>query len=127
MARPVDDVVGELQEAVRAGADLVGRGRSAWDADRVHRLAGEAIISRVGEAVVKLPEEVRAAMPSVPWREWRAQRNLVAHVQHRIDPQLLWVTLDRDLPALGRALGRWQQRSLQRESTPTPAPAALGL
>lgn len=127
MARPVGDVVGDLQEAVRAGAELVGRGRSAWDADRVHRLAGEAIISRVGEAVVQLPEEVRAAMPAVPWREWRAQRNLVAHVQHRIDPQLLWVTLDRDLPSLGRALGRWQQRSLQQESTRTPAPAALGL
>lgn len=129
MARPVEAVVGDLLEAVGAGADLVARGRPTWDADRLHRLAGEAVISRVGEAAVHLPDEVRSAMPTVPWREWRSQRNLVAHAQHRIDPQLLWVTLERDLPALGRALTRWQERAVERERPRTPARglSALGL
>lgn len=36
-----------------------------------------------------------------------ANRIIVDHVYHRVDYQLLWNTLKRDVPALGAALEAW--------------------
>lgn len=46
--RPVDKVVADLLDAVGAASELVGRGRDAYDNDRLLRFAGEAVIGRVG-------------------------------------------------------------------------------
>jgi uncharacterized protein with HEPN domain len=74
-----------LLDAADAPAEIVARGKDARQADRLLRLAREAVIGRVGDAAVKPPDEVRAAMPSVPWEGIRANRVLVAHIHHRID------------------------------------------
>jgi len=79
-------------------AELVARGKSAYDADRQLRLAGEAIVSRLGEAAVRLPEELVAAHPDIPFRQVRAIRNLVAHVYQRVDPEVVWATLNIAVP-----------------------------
>lgn len=98
------------------------RGRDAWNDDRILRLAGEAVISRIGDAASKLPDNVQASMPSVPWEEIRANRVLVAHIYHRIDYGILWETLRRDLPRLATELGNWrqQERSLGRDREQYP-------
>lgn len=106
-ARPVDKTVGDLLDAAGAAAEIVARGRDAWEADRVLRLAGEAVINRIGDAAGKLPEDARSAMPEVPWGDIRANRILVAHIYHRIDPETLWATLCQDVPRLADEVGRW--------------------
>jgi uncharacterized protein with HEPN domain len=104
-------VIGDLLDACGAAAEIVARGKEAWDRDRLLRLAGEAVISRIGDASSKLSESVRAAIPSVPWDEIRANRVLVAHVYHRIDVEILWSTLARDVPHLALEINRWASRS----------------
>ncbi len=53
-----------------------------WDAERPLRLAGEAVIGRLGDIAAKLPDEVIKAMPEIPWREvkgmtrWRGEFNV---------------------------------------------------
>jgi len=106
--RSVDKVVGDLLDAADAAAEIVARGREAWDGDRLFRLAGEAIISRIGDAANKLPDDIRAAMPAVPWDDIRANRVLVAHIYHRIDYGILWETLRQDVPRLAAELERWR-------------------
>ena len=109
--RGIDKTVGDLLDAAAAAAEIVARGRAAWDSDRLLRLAGEAVISRIGDAASKLPENIQASMPSVPWEEIRANRVLVAHIYHRIDYGILWETLSRDVPRLATELGDWRQQT----------------
>ncbi len=98
--RPADKIAGDLLDAADAAAEIVARGKGAWQQDRLLRPAGEAVISRIGDAAAKLPEQVQAAMPTVPWDDIRANRVLVAHIYHRIDYEILWETLARDVPSL---------------------------
>lgn len=94
----------DLDETIRAAADLVARGRDAYDSDFIHRLAAEAISNRLGEAVASLDETWRAMLPSVPWRAIRTNRNFVVHVYHAIDYDRLWNTLMTDVPAVAQVL-----------------------
>ena len=110
-ARPTDKRIGDLLDACGAAAEIVARGKAAWDDDRVLRLAGEAVINRIGDACSKLPQDVRDAMPLVPWDDIRANRVLVAHAYHRIDENILWSTLERDVPRLAIEVGRWKSRA----------------
>jgi uncharacterized protein with HEPN domain len=73
------------------------------------------VINRIGDAANKLPNEVREAIPGVPWDDIRANRVLVAHIYHRIDYDVLRATLAQDVPALAAELERWRQRELRRE------------
>jgi hypothetical protein len=56
----VDKLIGDLLDAASAAAEIVTRGRDAWNADRLLRLAGEAVINRIGRVASKLPTDVRA-------------------------------------------------------------------
>ena len=99
-ARPLGSMLADLFDAGDAARDLIGRGREAWDGDRLLWLAGEAVIGRLADAANRLPEEVKRALPEVPWDDIRDIRILVDHIYHRVDYDALWVTLARDVPHL---------------------------
>jgi uncharacterized protein with HEPN domain len=69
VTRGVDDLLADLAEAVDAAAELVGLGKQRWDSERPLRLAGEAVIGRLGDVAAKLPDEVTKATPEIPWRQ----------------------------------------------------------
>ncbi|MFA5889535.1 MAG: HepT-like ribonuclease domain-containing protein [Actinomycetota bacterium] len=100
----MDAVLADILDAVAAAAELVARGKPAWDEDRLLRLAGEAIIGRVADAAGRLPEDVMFAAGDVPWDDLRDIRILVDHIYHRIDYEILWRTLTEDLPHLQSCL-----------------------
>ena len=56
--RGLDDLLVDLAEAVDAAAELVGIGKERWDAERPLRLAGEAVVGRIGDMATKLPERL---------------------------------------------------------------------
>jgi uncharacterized protein with HEPN domain len=84
------------------------------------RPTGEAVISRIGDAAVKLPDQVRAAMPSVPWEDIRANRVLIEHIYHRIDYEILWETLARDVPHLAAEIHTWHSARTERGADKEP-------
>jgi uncharacterized protein with HEPN domain len=109
VTRGVDDLLADLAEAVDAAAELVDLGKERWDAERPLRLAGEAVIGRLGDVATKLPDMVVKATPEIPWREVRGMRIIAAHAYHRIDYETVWVTLRDDVPRIGEAIRRWRQ------------------
>ncbi|MGI8576743.1 MAG: HepT-like ribonuclease domain-containing protein [Nocardioidaceae bacterium] len=72
---------------------LVARGRQAYDADEALRLAAEAVLHKIGEAVARLPDEFIDAHPDVLWRAMKAARNVVAHQYEQIDYNIIWNAL----------------------------------
>lgn len=94
--RPVDKIVADLLDAVGAASELVGRGRDVYDSDRLLRLAGEAVIGRIGDSAAKLRDQHGDDLPQeVPWDDVVANRIIVDHVYHRVGYDLLWNTLER--------------------------------
>lgn len=105
--RSVDKIVADLLDAVQATSELVERGRDAYESDRM-LLAGEALIGRIGDSASKLRDQLGEKIPQgVPWDDVIANRIIVDHVYHRVDYDLLWNTLERNVPQLGITLREW--------------------
>ena len=102
-------LLADLAEAVDAAAELVNLGKVRWDVERPLRLAGEAVIGRLGDVATKLPDELMKATPEIPWREVTGMRIIAAHACHRVDYEEVWVTLRDDVPRIGDAIRRWRQ------------------
>jgi len=111
--RAFDEVVADIEQAADAAADLIRRGKDAWDSDLLLRLAGEAVIGRIADAANRLPDNLKAAIPEVPWDDVRDIRILVDHIYHRINYDALWQTLEKDIPHLRNRLREWIKRPNQ--------------
>ncbi len=58
----------------------------------------------IGEAAMRVPEDVRAQHPAIPWRQVIATRNRLIHGYLGIDNDTLWSLVTDDLPVLLRQL-----------------------
>jgi uncharacterized protein with HEPN domain len=96
----------EFLEFAEMGARLVERGRVAYDSDEMLRLAGEAIIHRIGEAVARLSDDFTQAHKTVNWRPMKGVRNILAHNYGVIDHARVWNSLETDLPREAAAVRR---------------------
>jgi uncharacterized protein with HEPN domain len=63
------------------------------------RLAAEAILHKIGEAVARLPDEFIVGYPDVAWRSMKATRNIIAHRYEQVDYDIIWNGLAHRLPA----------------------------
>lgn len=54
----------------------------------------------IGEAARHVPPEVQEAWPALPWREMGDMRNVVIHEYFGVDPEILWETIQQELPSL---------------------------
>lgn len=106
--RSSEKVLADLIDAAEAAADLVARGRPAFDEDRLLRLAAETVVGRIGDAAKKLLGMYGDHLPSeIPWVDIVANRIVVDHSYHRIDYDTVWVTLTHDIPLLKQSLESW--------------------
>jgi uncharacterized protein with HEPN domain len=60
----------------------------------------------IGEAAKRLTPETRDAAPEIPWADIGGLRDLIAHEYFRIDIKRVLDIVQRDLPALERAIDR---------------------
>jgi uncharacterized protein with HEPN domain len=60
----------------------------------------------IGEAVGKLPEELKGEYPEIPWQDVKDFRNLLAHEYFGVDLEIVWNTIRDDLPMLMDAVQR---------------------
>jgi len=54
----------------------------------------------IGEASSRIPKNVVAAHPEIPWAEMSAMRNLVVHEYFGVSDRIVWDTVQHDLPPL---------------------------
>jgi uncharacterized protein with HEPN domain len=52
----------------------------------------------IGEAVKNIPKEIKTKNPDVAWNEIKGMRNKVVHEYFGIDEEILWKTIQDDLP-----------------------------
>ncbi len=52
----------------------------------------------MGEAAGSLPQDWRAYHPQIPWRVMIGARNVIIHGYFHVDLQIIWQTIQTDLP-----------------------------
>lgn len=60
----------------------------------------------IGEAAKQVPAPVRRRYPEIPWRPVAGTRDKLIHVFFDVNADLLWSTVEDDLPVLRAALSR---------------------
>ena len=96
------------QEAVSIAG---GRPLSELVRDRTATLAVMKTIEIIGEAASKVGLPLREAEPDVPWSEIVGMRNRLIHAYFDVTNEVVWETVQEDLPTLIRQLTRILSRS----------------
>ena len=60
----------------------------------------------VGEATKSVSDDVRNKYPEIPWRNLAGMRDKLIHHYFGVDLELLWTTVNQDLPQLLEQLDR---------------------
>ena len=88
------DAISCIEEYV-AGVDKVSFISNKMMQDAILRQ-----IEIIGEASNHISEELQEKHPEAPWFEMRAMRNKIVHDYMEINADIIWDTVQNDLPAL---------------------------
>lgn len=105
---PEDDVrIRHMVDAVRTALRFVdGRVRTDLDDDEMLVLALTKLVEIVGEAAKQVTPGTRATLPDVPWTAAARMRDRLVHHYFDVDLDVLWSTIETDLPGLLAVLPR---------------------
>lgn len=104
----------ERIERYTHGKDIAG-----YSADSMLRDAVERNIERISEASKRLPAELKAQHPDVPWDKVAAIGNRFRHEYFRIDDNVIWEVVIRHLRPLREAVAAIRGR-LKEGEPPVP-------
>lgn len=77
-------------------------------------LAVTKVVENIGEAAKRVPDEVRARYPEIPWVKMAGTRDRLAHNYWEVDKRVLWTIAAEEVPPLRSALGRMRDIEVQR-------------
>lgn len=89
-----------IEYAQRAEALCKGKTAAQIEADWRQALAFERAMEILGEAVKRLPDDLKQAHTQIPWKLIAGMRDKLAHGYDGVDYQLLWDAVQNNLPSL---------------------------
>jgi uncharacterized protein with HEPN domain len=89
-----------LENAREAVAMIESKDRTNLQRDRMLELSLIRLIEVVGEAATRVTPEVQEKYPSIPWSQVVSMRNRLIHGYDQVDLNILWDTIEDDLPPL---------------------------
>ena len=89
-----------LDHAREAVSLIEGKNREDLDRERLLELSITRLIEIVGEAAERVNQECQRKFNSIPWPEVIGMRNRLIHGYEQVDLDVLWDTIEDDLPPL---------------------------
>jgi uncharacterized protein with HEPN domain len=89
-----------LDAAREAMAFAQGKGRPALDDDRMLVLSLVKEVEIIGEAAYRISAATRAQLREIPWQDIIGMRHRLVHAYFDVNLDILWRTVQDDLPAL---------------------------
>jgi uncharacterized protein with HEPN domain len=102
-----DDVVRlrhMMDAALEALTFIQGRSRTDLDTDRELVLSLVKEVEIIGEAAYQVGQATRDNLTGIPWEDIIGMRHRLVHAYFEINLDILWRTIQEDLPALAAAL-----------------------
>ena len=94
----------DIIEAIRhIQAETDGVPLDVFEADWRKRWLVERGVEIISEASRRLPAELKARHPEIPWQQVVDIGNILRHEYQRVAPDVLWRLAQDDLPPLDRA------------------------
>lgn len=93
-----------LENAQRAIEFTKGMNYEAFAKDEKTVYAVIRAVEIIGEAAANIPANVRSEYPGIPWREVKGMRNKLVHHYFGVNMEVVWQTIQEDLPMLIEAL-----------------------
>lgn len=91
----------QMRDHAREAMDLaLGKTRKDLDEERVLNLALVRLLEIIGEAANRVPATDRERYARVPWEQIIGLRHRLIHAYDRVDFDILWQIVTRDLPPL---------------------------
>ena len=94
----------KLEYARKAERHSRGRTRADLDNDELFALGMVRIVEVIGEAAARVSDETRSRYPQIPWPQIAGMRNRLVHGYDKVDLDVLWQTLTREVSPLIAAL-----------------------
>lgn len=86
--------------AMTAGEISEGKNRAQLDTDKILRYALLHLVTILGEAASKVSSEFRITHKEIPWGSIIGTRNRLVHGYDVVDLDMLWETVEKDIPQL---------------------------
>jgi len=103
--------VADMVDAAETAMSLTnGLEKAEFLADRTLVDASIKNLSVLGEAAAHIPDEIIHQWPDVPWRMMRDMRNLIIHEYFGVNPDIVWGTINDDLPVVLAGLHQLAER-----------------
>ena len=90
----------DILEAIAAIERHLGGGKAAFERNELLQSWFLRHLQIIGEAARRLPPELQALAPDIPWPKVIGMRNVLVHGYFDIDTEIVWQAVTRDLPRL---------------------------
>lgn len=107
--------------AARIQCYVAGRSSAEFAADGRTQDAVIRNLEVIGEAVKKLPDDIRQRAPAVEWRKIAGLRDILIHAYFNVDVDLVWEIATVHVKALQPAIEQLRQSQLNA-TTDSSAP-----
>lgn len=116
--RALEDILENIARIERFTASLDAE---SFPNDEEALFAVQYALLVISEAARRLGDDAERLCPDVPWREIRGIGNWLRHGYDRIDPTVIWNTVQNDLRPLQRSAAIALKRLQDGEPGPEPS------
>lgn len=102
-SRRLDRLGDIVKNCDRVERHVVGMSREAYFADEKTIDAVERCLQRISEAAYKLGPYLDDLYPEAPWKQARGIGNILRHKYDEIAEDLIWTSIEDDVPRLRRS------------------------
>lgn len=105
--RDYSDYLADILDAVdKADEFTSGMSREQFLGDQRTIFAVVRALEIIGEAAKRVPAEARRRCPEIPWSEVAGIRDKLIHEYFGVDLEVVWKTVQEDLPMLRSSVQR---------------------